>query len=187
MHGSEVAIRRATSDDAGAIAGIHVRGWRATYRGRMPDAVLDGLSVQRRATVWAAAVTERSDGHAVWVAERSGSPVGFVDIGAAPDADVPKGTGRVFTIYVDPDALRSGVGRALMSCATRELRAGGFVHAVLWVMSSNEEARRFYEALGWTVDGAVQTEDFGGASIEEVRYAVDLEAAGPVSAPQPAS
>ena len=48
-----VALRDATPDDAHAIATVHVASWQVAYRGFMPDAVLDGLSVDDRARKWA--------------------------------------------------------------------------------------------------------------------------------------
>jgi hypothetical protein len=38
-----IVVRRATLDDAPAIARVHVAAWQRAYRGQMPDAVLDGL------------------------------------------------------------------------------------------------------------------------------------------------
>lgn len=49
-------IRRATPDEAPAIADLSVRAWRAAYRGIVPDEVLDQLSVERRATGWRNAI-----------------------------------------------------------------------------------------------------------------------------------
>ncbi len=45
-------IRRATRDDADAITCIHVHSWQHAYRGLVPDALLDGLSVEQRRTIW---------------------------------------------------------------------------------------------------------------------------------------
>ncbi len=45
-------VRIATSSDAPKIAHIHVETWRAAYRGQIPDAVLDGLDVERRTVFW---------------------------------------------------------------------------------------------------------------------------------------
>jgi GNAT superfamily N-acetyltransferase len=45
-------VRRAVEADAAAIAGIHVRGWRAAYRGLVSDTLLAGLSVERREHAW---------------------------------------------------------------------------------------------------------------------------------------
>ena len=53
-----VRVRAATADDAAGVARVHVDSWRATYKGLMPDAVLDGLSVDNRAD-WLAALAER--------------------------------------------------------------------------------------------------------------------------------
>jgi hypothetical protein len=44
----------------------------------------------------------------------------------------------------------------------------------LWVLASNEQARRFYEAAGWRPDGGAQTIELGGATLEEVRYRREL-------------
>jgi hypothetical protein len=41
-------IRRASQSDARAIAEVHVASWRETYRGIVPDAFLDALSVAER-------------------------------------------------------------------------------------------------------------------------------------------
>jgi hypothetical protein len=53
---SEARVRLAAADDAPAIADIHIRSWRATYRGLVPDAILDGLSMERRVTSWREAI-----------------------------------------------------------------------------------------------------------------------------------
>lgn len=45
-------IRTATSNDAQAIAEIHILGWQTTYRGHMPDDVLNGLSLIEREQQW---------------------------------------------------------------------------------------------------------------------------------------
>ena len=39
----EVRVRPATLDDAEAIERIRVETWRATYRGLLPDGLIDGL------------------------------------------------------------------------------------------------------------------------------------------------
>lgn len=40
-------VRKATSEDAPAIAKIHVETWQSVYRGQMPDSLLDNLSIQK--------------------------------------------------------------------------------------------------------------------------------------------
>ena len=81
-----------------------------------------------------------------------------------------EGLGEVWAIYVDPEAQRRGVGRALMAAATRGLADHGFREAVLWVFEANAPARAFYERLGWAPDGAAKPLAIGGAAPIELRY-----------------
>ena len=48
----DVRIRRATVDDAVAIARVRVESWRTTYRGMIPQPYLDGMCVEASATLW---------------------------------------------------------------------------------------------------------------------------------------
>ena len=45
-------IRPAVIHDARAIAQVHVESWKSTYRGILPEALLDGLSVEKREASW---------------------------------------------------------------------------------------------------------------------------------------
>lgn len=78
------------------------------------------------------------------------------------------------SIYVRPDAWGSGAGRSLLVAACASLRSGGFGSATLWVLDSNERARRFYEAMGWRADGRGKVDRRGEFELKEVRYAVSL-------------
>jgi RimJ/RimL family protein N-acetyltransferase len=61
-----------------------------------------------------------------------------------------------------------------MSAAVRSLDAAGFTCATLWVLETNDRARRFYTHLGWEPDGAVRDEVVGEAPIRDVRYRYPL-------------
>ena len=45
---SAVEVRVTTADDAVAVAAVHGRSWHNAYGGLLPDAYLDGVSVERR-------------------------------------------------------------------------------------------------------------------------------------------
>jgi hypothetical protein len=73
------AIRPARVEDVAQMALVNVRSWQETYRGLVPDAVLDapGL-VAARERFWTAALTdERCRENRVAVAERDGELVGI--------------------------------------------------------------------------------------------------------------
>jgi hypothetical protein len=63
-----------------------------------------------------------------------------------------------------------GIGRSLFDTAVSDIVTHRFRGAVLWVLDTNERARRFYEAAGWRPDGATKTEDRPGGKLQEVRY-----------------
>lgn len=160
-------IRRAIPDDAAAIAGVHVRAWQAAYRGLMPDAVLDGLSVARRERTWRQLLTCH-ELTAVHLADDGTTVVGFCAV-AAPsrDDDADDVVAQVSAIYIEPRAWRTGVGRALLERALTDLRAGGWHSVTLWVLAANRPARDFYARFGFAPDGAEATHERSGA--KEVR------------------
>jgi len=168
-------VRPAALDDAEAIATVHVRSWQSAYRGLMPDDLLDGLSVERRAASWRSLMEADTGWNALLVLEDGVGIQGFVHLCAARFAGARAQTGEVTAIYLEPASWGRGAGRALMDAAVQCLTARGFTDAILWVLVGNERARRFYEAAGWTCDGAEKSERVGAAggttaTIVETRY-----------------
>jgi GNAT superfamily N-acetyltransferase len=173
-----MAIRVATVSDARSIAEVQVAGWKAAYRGLMPDSVLDGLSVPQRETIWQRVIAEQK--FQLLVAEEGGKIVGFVDFGPSRDADAGSAfTGEILAIYVDPNRWHEGIGQGLLETALSGLKSAGFSEATIWVLDSNARARVFYERAGFSFDGATKREIVGGnAEIQEVRYRRPLQSAG---------
>ncbi len=175
MSGLDVSIRPATVDDAPMIAAVHVRSWQVAYRGQLPDELLDGLSVERRTQRWGVRWwAERGASHHLLVAEAGGALVGFAAIGPSRDDDATIGVGELFAIYAAPETWGQGVGRALMNAAIDAGRSAGFGEATLWVLETNERARRFYAAAGWHADGGRRVEQIGDTDPIVVRYRRDL-------------
>jgi GNAT superfamily N-acetyltransferase len=167
----DASVRPATLADADAIGLVHVRSWQSAYRGKIPQDHLDGLDPARRAEIWRRIVeeTEPSRG-GVLVAVGDGI-TGFASFGPSRDSDTDPGvTGEVFAIYADPAAWDTGIGRALMATAVAGLVRLGYANAILWVLDTNDRARRFYALAGWERDGASKTDGSGGFDITEVRY-----------------
>jgi len=157
-------VRPATPGDGRAIAEIQVETWRAAYVGVMPQAILDGLDVDQRASAWTRWVS--ADGSAQFVAERDGESVGFVSAGACLHEPA---TGEIYAIYVRPRAWGTGCGWALMDEAVAWL-AESWQEAVLWVAEENPRARSFYERYGWVAESTRVDEVVPGAAVPEVLY-----------------
>lgn len=168
-------VRPARSEDAEAIAAIHVASWRAAYRGQIPDAVLDGLDVEERTRQWREWLIQEWIEVAVGETE-SAEVVGFCSLVPTMDEDDdPGAVASIPTLYVSPHRWRSGWGEALCRWAVERARRRGFALLTLWVLESNRRARLFYEALGLVADGA-RREDVSltGTPLAEVRYRVVL-------------
>ena len=169
-----MTVRPATVSDAASIAHINVQSWRVAYRGQMPDAVLDALSVERSTVGWQERLTQMQG--QVFVAEVGGSIVGFCDLIPSRDKDVnPAAVAEIAAIYVLPEHWRKGAGRTLGREALAEAGRRGYHSLTLWVLASNVAARHFYGAMGFRLDGGTRADRMaGGSQLHEVRFRVAL-------------
>lgn len=167
-------IREARPQDAGVLGRIHVRAWQAAYRGQLSDEYLDGLSVEDRTEQWHASLASKRAGWRTWVIEEGGEVAGWATTGPSDDADADDRTAEVYAIYLEPERIGTGVGRALFAHAVEDLRVRGFRTATLWVLKTNAPARRFYEIAGWYADGATTAERVDCEMRPTLRYRVDL-------------
>jgi len=163
-----IAVRKAGTEDAAAIAVVHVEAWRETYRGIVPDDFLKNLSLQRRTDQWVSMLADEGNVyHRAFVAEMDGQIVGFSNFGLAREVDLGF-DGELFAIYILRMAHKQGIGRLLVEGAVRGLRELGCRSMLVWVLKDNP-ARGFYECLG----GRYVTEkpiEIGDASLLEVAY-----------------
>lgn len=166
MSSSRTVVRRATPADAPAIAEVHVWSWQSAYRGLIADAVLGALTPERRQPQWEQTLTAPDERIGVWLAEVDGEVVGFSSIGPSPDDD----SGMLFTLYLHPERIGTGVGHALLVRAEEGMIAAGFEEATLEVLRDNARARRFYERHGWVQDGEAFEQDWGGGPFSVVAY-----------------
>ena len=130
---SPVVVRRASVDDADAVADVYLASFHATYA--FPLAHTDE---QVRGWIRDVVVPD----HETWVAvdEDAGAVVGLMVVG--PD-DLDQ-------LYVAPDRLGSGIGQRLLETA-KERSPNGLT---LYTFAVNARARRFYERNGFILDGS---------------------------------
>lgn len=157
-------VRPGTPADAAGIIAVRIASWQAAYGAYLPTGYWDEYDPVAAEQRSAAAI-----GSGRWnafVAETD-SIIGYLLYGDARDDDVSPDTREVYAIYVHPLAWSTGAGRALMDAALAAL-AGHPV--VLWVLTVNERARRFYSLAGFAPDGAEKDADMPGGTIPEMRY-----------------
>lgn len=148
-----------------AVARVHVSSWQAAYRGLIAQGYLDGLRPEDRA----ARYTFGEAGPKTLLAVEDGNVLGFASYGTARGDDC-MGFGELYALYADPSAWDRGVGRALIAEARAGLRAEGFDGAILWVLTGNERAERFYRRDRWVDDGCRRTAEVQGITLDETRY-----------------
>ncbi|MFF2204045.1 GNAT family N-acetyltransferase [Streptomyces sp. NPDC058145] len=169
MDDPSLRIRPMTLDDCDRVSEIRVRGWQHAYRGLVPQPYLDALSVARDAERRRAWFAQGNGAVVNLVAERGGEMAGWAAYGPYRDGEVRTGEAELYAIYLDPDHLGTGVGRALLAESVE--RCAGYPRMFLWVLKENTRARRFYERAGFRWDGAEEPFEAGGELVPEVRYA----------------
>lgn len=182
-----ISVRRARPNDAAAIGAVHVAAWRNTYAGVLPDDYLAGLSPMRHAMGYERTISDRRNGHAMFVAvasgpdappgarlggEDGGTVVGFVSGGRGRRpglcGEPATASGEVETLYLLDDYRDRGIGRRLMRAMAAHLAAVGCRSVVLWVLADNP-TRWFYLRLGGR-PAARESLAFAGRQVEQMAY-----------------
>jgi len=155
-----VAFRRATSNDAEAVALLHADSWRRHYRGAYSDAFLDGDADRDRLQVWADRLSIRDERTSTILAEYKSRLIGFVHVIFDEDAEYGS---LIDNLHVVHDWKRRGVGTELMSRAAGALEGapGGLY---LWVLEQNSTAQAFYRARSGRCTGRRLAEPPPGTS-----------------------
>lgn len=164
-------LRKATFEDAHAIARVHIRSWKIGYKNILPESVLSQLDLLEREKRWQENLNEKD--HSIFVVLKNGEISGFSSLGLCKDSfENPETTVEITSLYVDPTHWRKGLGSLLCKKLIQE--SINYKKLVLWVLKKNLQAQKFYEKLGFKQDGHDGfTTGFGaGSKLEEIRYSL---------------
>lgn len=163
-----VLVLPAGPADAEALAHVHVRSWRETYRGMLPDAYLARMSEADFARRFRRALTFPGPYDVTLAAAGPEALLGYVQ-GGASRAGI-EGEAEIATLYVLREAQGMDLGRRLLVGAARALAAQGATSLTISVLRDNVKARGFYERLGGEADAPRPERGPGGALLYEVAY-----------------
>jgi GNAT superfamily N-acetyltransferase len=172
--GESFHIRIAESSDSKSIAQVHTRSWQSAYRGILPDEWLDGLRWEERKIRWDAILSSSTRGNVFVAANAQHKIIGFASIGPSRDEDIEQHrTHELYAIYLTPENWGMGIGAALFLTVLKEVPESA-KWLSLWVLEENLRGRKFYESLGFLLDGATKSAEIDGYHPEEVRYCLAL-------------
>lgn len=166
-------IRPAKPNDAMAVARVHVRSWQAAYRSLLPDAYLDALRPEDRASRYDFTHTDPARPYTL-VAVEHDDVLGFATTMPSRDETLA-GYGELAALYVDPAHWRKGIGATLAAAAYDRMIQQDYHDALLWVLAGNARAESFYQADGWRSDGVRRSEVVWGINVDELRYVRQLQ------------
>ena len=170
-----ITIRRATPQDAPAIAAVRIASWRSTYRGLIPDAYLDGMQLEQSTALWDRVLTAGKNNTSVFVAQNGGDVVGFAAGNMLPEPRYALDA-ELSAAYVQREFQHAGVGRRLVAAVASAQRDHGANGLIVWVIAGNKGARAFYEKLGATLL-VEQPFEWDGMPLVEAGYVfADLDA-----------
>lgn len=176
--GADVSVRVAWSDDADAIAGVHLRAWPSLYGDLLQEPGLPDRDALTAA--WRATLSRPTDArNRVLVALARNRVTGYVLTSPAGDPDTdPVAVGEIQDLTVDPDDRRTGHGSRLLQAAVDTLVADQFTRAVWWVNSRDDALREFLTSSGWAADGAhreLALDEDGEQTVRQVRLHASID------------
>lgn len=160
-----------TEADVPAVSALRVAGWRAAYRGIVPQGYLDAMDVDEDAARRREMLVRTAGRvHHLIAEDPDGTVVGWASFGPYRGEPSATDTGELYALYLRPERIGAGIGRALMAEVTARSTELGRQRLALWVLADNAPARRFYAAAGFTPDGTEVSDTYDGVPLTELRY-----------------
>lgn len=146
MSSGQIAYEIPTPADAAAIAHLHIASWREAYTGMIPPGILENADMADRTARWRSYL--ETAGSPTWLARVNGEAAGFVRAGPVSEPLAEGADGHIFALYILERFHRRGIGKRLIGLAARDWLARSGQALSVGVLTANQPARAFYEALG---------------------------------------
>ena len=151
------------NDDLFQVSRIYETSWRYAYKEIVPQEFLDGISAGQ----WVDRIKQK--GRSSLLLTERGQPVGTASFSRSRWEEYGD-WGEIISLYLLPDFMGKGYGRALLEACVERLREQGFRRILLWVLEENHRARNFYEKAGFLSSGVYKWDNIGGKDLRELMY-----------------
>ncbi len=143
-------IRQAKRSDIEQIAKVQVSSWNTTYRGILPDELIDSRTVENRIesmkTNWKGFHGDIISRIVIVAETESDEIVGFAAGGDIFQGDYPYDA-EGYAFYIIKEYQQKGIGTLLLKELVKFLLSFGFKSMIIWILEENP-ACKFYEKLG---------------------------------------
>lgn len=164
-------IRRASPEDAVAIATVHVKSWKETYSGVISHDFLDSLKIEERLLIWEKILSQPADITPVFVAVNSNNEIiGFASFGRERTKKSTADS-ELYAIYILDQYKRRKAGLELLLSGVNELLLQKYNSMLVWVLEENS-SRGFYESLHPRKEGE-EIDKIGEKKYVEIAYVWD--------------
>lgn len=158
-----LAVRPAVIADVAGMARVHVDTWSETYRGIMPDELLDAPDlVDRRRQMWTQILAEAAPSKFTCAVVESDGEIVGIAMSGPPETDGSVEDRHLYVLYAYRSMHGTGVGQGLLDAVIDPS-----VTTALWVADPNPRAQAFYVKNVFVADGTVKTDEYDG--VREVR------------------
>jgi len=153
-------------NDLDTVVRIHCESWRDAYKGFMEEDYIARKNATRRGK-WESILKDAPNGKHFLIRDGDLS-VGMISLDS-PREGADGDTYEIFGLYILPEEMRKGYGRAAVALAEEKIRGMGYGKISLWVLEPNERARLFWEKMGFAPDGTEKT-SYYDRPIRVLRY-----------------
>jgi len=162
---ASLTIRRATEADLPALGVLGASLLRAHYAFDQQRFMAPSGDPEA-GYAWFLGTQLKEDDVTIFVAELSGSVVGYVYAGLEPQSwkELRDAAGFVHDVVVDESARRAGIATRLVEQAALWLQRRGAPRVVLWTAEANGVAQRLFARLGFRRTMIEMTRELDAAS-----------------------
>lgn len=169
MGKSDIKISQAKTDEFKEIAQVHLKSWKETYTGLIPNEFLENLKLKEKENLWKKVLEITENGEEFLTAKDiTGKIIGFANGGAAREREHGF-QAELKAIYLLKEYQGKGIGRKIFDEIKRKLFEKGFTDLYLWVLEDNPTCI-IYDKLGGQKTSITRTQKFGSANLKEVIY-----------------
>lgn len=143
-------IRDAAAGDCRGIAEVQVDSYLTAYAGMFPPAYFAHFTYEDQAQDWRQWLVDRPDDTLMVAVSAEAGIIGYIL--ARPETDAAGYDAEIVALHVRRLWQGQGIGRALLTAASRKLGARGCRSVMLWTLKANP-VREWYERLGGALIG----------------------------------